>query len=59
MEGLEVIQMTEGDPTWMCDHWNDHVLDRSYFRRYSQIVRAIPQLVNSSENQRSNNIKSR
>ena len=26
----------------MRDHWDDHVLDRSYFRRYSQIVRAIP-----------------
>ena len=59
MGGLEVIQMIEKDPMWMRDHWDDHVLDRSYFRRYSQIVRAIPKPVNSSENQRPSDVESR
>ena len=26
--------MTEEDPTLMRGHWDDHVLDRLYFRRY-------------------------
>ena len=43
----------------MRDYWDDHVLDRLYFKKYSQIVRAIPQPVNSPKNQRSNNVKSR
>ena len=30
MGGLEVIKITEEDPIWMRNHWDDHVLDRLY-----------------------------
>ena len=35
------------------------VLDYTYYRRYSQIIRAIPKLVNNAENQYLINIKNR
>ena len=43
----------------MHDHWDDYVLDRLYFRKYSQIVRVILKSVNSPENQRLNDVESR
>lgn len=37
IRGLEIIYITKKNLMLIHGHWDDHVLDRSYFKKYNQI----------------------